>query len=229
MHYYQFNISDFALHAGHLTLEEEGIYRRLLDFYYDTEKPIPKETQLVVRRLRLGSSIDLFNSILDEFFTLEEDGWHNYRCDIEIKAYKSKAECARKNGRKGGRPPKNKGEETQSVNLDNPEKTGSKANQELLTNNHKPLTKVNKAFTKPPLQDVQALFHELGSMTCLDDGERFYDHYSANGWKVGKNSMKDWKATVRNWHKRNKDKQNEKNQQSGLTKAPVITLRDSNF
>ena len=36
---------------------------------------------------------------------------------------------------------------------------------------------------------------------CIEQGERFCDHYIANGWKVGgKTAMKDWKAAVRNWH-----------------------------
>jgi len=33
------------------------------------------------------------------------------------------------------------------------------------------------------------------------DAEKFYDYYSSNGWKVGKNAMKDWKASVRTWEK----------------------------
>lgn len=33
------------------------------------------------------------------------------------------------------------------------------------------------------------------------DAERFFDYYTSNGWKVGKNPMKDWQATVRNWEK----------------------------
>jgi uncharacterized protein YdaU (DUF1376 family) len=143
MHYYPFNIADFSLHTAHLTLEEEAVYRRLIDFYYDTETPIPKETQPVIRRLRLGSYLSEFEQVLSEFFTLEDDGWHSYRCDIEIKAYHDKADKARANGKKGGRPRKNKGIETQPVILANPDLTQTKANQELelRTKNHKPVTK----------------------------------------------------------------------------------------
>jgi hypothetical protein len=36
------------------------------------------------------------------------------------------------------------------------------------------------------------------------DPERFVDFYTSNGWKVGKNSMKDWKAAVRAWEKDDK-------------------------
>jgi uncharacterized protein YdaU (DUF1376 family) len=159
MHYYQFNIADFNLHTSHLTLEEEAIYRRLIDFYYDTEQPIPKETQPVMRRLRLVNHGDLVASILGEFFVLECDGWHNYRCDFELKAYKAKADSARANGKKGGRPRKNKGLETHPVILANPDLTQTKANYELLTTNQELVIKdidqsaINPVFKKPVEQD----------------------------------------------------------------------------
>lgn len=145
MHYYPFNIGDFNLHTSHLTLEEEGVFRRLLDFYYDTESPIPLITQPVIRRLRLVNYESIVESILEEFFVKMDDGWHNLRADIEISDYVSKGDIARNNGRKGGRPKKNRGSKTQSVILANPDLTQSKAkqelelvtsNQELLTNNY---------------------------------------------------------------------------------------------
>jgi hypothetical protein len=33
------------------------------------------------------------------------------------------------------------------------------------------------------------------------EAQRFVDYYTANGWRVGKNPMKDWRATVRTWEK----------------------------
>ena len=61
----------------------------------------------------------------------------------------------------------------------------------------------SRAFTRPSLQEILDYFTELGS--TADEANKFYDHYTANGWKVGKNAMKDWKATARNWN-RNKGK-----------------------
>lgn len=55
-----------------------------------------------------------------------------------------------------------------------------------------------KRFVKPSLEEVTAYVNEHGYKV---DPERFMDYYEANGWKVGKNAMKDWKATVRNWNK----------------------------
>lgn len=142
MNYYQFHIADFALHTSHLSLEEEGVYRRLLDHYYDTEAPIPKKTDPVIRRLRLVSQAQIVQSILDEFFVLKADGWHNLRADFEISEYNKKADKARENGMKGGRPKKNKElkeSETEPVILANPQETGLKANQEPRTSNQEPV------------------------------------------------------------------------------------------
>jgi len=139
MYYYKFNIADWHLATSHLSLEEEAIYFRLINYYYDTEKPIPEETQSVIRRLRLGSYSEIVGIILKEFFTLESNGWHHKRCDDEISQYHDKAEVNQVNGKKGGRPKK-----TQSVTKDNPDIT--------LTKNHKPLT-INQDITPVGVSD----------------------------------------------------------------------------
>ena len=51
-------------------------------------------------------------------------------------------------------------------------------------------------FIKPTLEEVQAYCNERQNNV---DAQRFIDYYSSNGWKVGKNPMKDWKAAVRTW------------------------------
>jgi len=134
MYYYKFNIADWHLATSHLSLEEEAIYFRLINYYYDTEQAIPEETQSVIRRLRLGSYSEIVGIILKEFFTLESDGWHHKRCDDEISQYHDKAEVNQINGKKGGRPKK-----TQTVSKDNPDIT--------LTKNHKPLTINHNIYT----------------------------------------------------------------------------------
>lgn len=53
-------------------------------------------------------------------------------------------------------------------------------------------------FAPPTLEEVTAYCRERGNGV---DPQRFIDHYTANGWKVGKNTMKDWKAAVRTWEK----------------------------
>ena len=158
MHYYQFNIGDWALHTSHLTLEEEAVYRRILDFYYDTELPIPQDIKPVIRRLRLSQHSEIVDIILDEYFYLEDDGWHNKRVDEEIEKYQARSDRAKANGAKGGRPPtpkvvehkanpkepRDNPEITQWVNSANPEESKSKANEELRTKNEELRTKNEK-------------------------------------------------------------------------------------
>lgn len=55
-----------------------------------------------------------------------------------------------------------------------------------------------KRFTAPTIEDVKAYCKERGNRV---DPERFIDYYTSNGWKVGKNPMKDWKAAVRTWER----------------------------
>lgn len=53
-------------------------------------------------------------------------------------------------------------------------------------------------FVKPTLEEVKAYCHERMNMV---DAEKFMNYYESNGWKVGKNPMKDWKAAIRTWEK----------------------------
>jgi uncharacterized protein YdaU (DUF1376 family) len=66
MHYYKFNIADWSLGTAHLSLTEEAIYFRLINFYYDSESPIQLETQSVFRRLRMANESVIAQQILDE-------------------------------------------------------------------------------------------------------------------------------------------------------------------
>ena len=93
-------------HTLHLTPEEDLAYRRLLDMYYDTESAIPKDILWVSRRLRMDSKI--VESVLNEFFELNDEGYKNYRADGEIADYHKFLEKQKANGRLGGRPKKGK-------------------------------------------------------------------------------------------------------------------------
>lgn len=59
----------------------------------------------------------------------------------------------------------------------------------------------SKRFIKPTPKDLVDYFESKGS--THDQAERFFNHYESNGWKVGRNSMKNWKSSVSNWLKNN--------------------------
>lgn len=58
-------------------------------------------------------------------------------------------------------------------------------------------------FVKPNRDDVRAYMIELN---MADLSQRFVDYYESNGWRVGRNAMKDWKAAVRTWKQQNNEK-----------------------
>jgi uncharacterized protein YdaU (DUF1376 family) len=145
MHYYTFNIGDYRRDTMHLSTMEHGIYRQLLDWYYLEEKPIPKITQSVIRRLRLVSEDEQKSlvNVLNDFFIETEEGWVQPKCDDEIAKYHHKAEVNADNGKRGGRPRKPK--KTQSVILGNRNESEEKAKQKAnsVTN------KLNNSYTTP--------------------------------------------------------------------------------
>lgn len=55
-----------------------------------------------------------------------------------------------------------------------------------------------KKFVPPTVEEVAAYCLERKNKV---DAAYFVDHYTSNGWKVGKQNMKDWKAAVRTWEK----------------------------
>lgn len=82
--------------------------------------------------------------------------------------------------------------------------------------NEKAGTKKSKRFVRPSVQDVEAYCQEKNLNV---NAQEFIDFYDSNGWKVGKNAMKDWKAACRNWHRRDAKEQEEKRIKSGKLRS----------
>jgi len=126
MHYYQFNIGDYASHTRHLSLMENLAYRLLLDLYYLHERPLNACSTAVARQIGMRENVVEVNAVLEEFFLLTDDGWINKRADIEIVQYRKKlaqaamagkASAAKRtfNGRSTDVQP-NKKQETRNIN-----------------------------------------------------------------------------------------------------------------
>lgn len=59
-----------------------------------------------------------------------------------------------------------------------------------------------KRFVPPTIEEVESYINEKGYSI---NPESFISYYESNGWMVGRNHMKDWKATVRNWNARDRN------------------------
>jgi len=101
VNYYTYHIGDYRTATAHLSLDEDATYKRLLDYQYDKECPIPDDPAVMARRLR--SSEKLVSAMLSEFFTLTDQGWVNLRVWNEVGKHQEFIDKQKHNGRKGGR------------------------------------------------------------------------------------------------------------------------------
>ncbi|MDR6857230.1 YdaU family protein [Variovorax guangxiensis] len=102
MNYFEFHIGDHAEATAHLSFTEDGALGRLLRKYYATERPLPADLKTVQRLVgaRTKEEREAVETVLQEFFELQNDGWHQSRCDAEIATFHEKQ--AGKEGAKEG-------------------------------------------------------------------------------------------------------------------------------
>ena len=99
MHYFQFNIGDYARDTAHLTEMEDLAYRRMLDLYYRSEKPLPESIDEIARLIRMRTHCDCIAIVLQDFFELHADGYRNGRADQELERTYSKSIKARESAK----------------------------------------------------------------------------------------------------------------------------------
>lgn len=97
MNYYPHHIGDYAKDTAHLTILEDGAYRRLLDLYYSSERPLPLNKEGLYRlvRARTKEEKKAVDTVLAEFFSEEISCWRNKRADQEILKANEEGEEAR--------------------------------------------------------------------------------------------------------------------------------------
>jgi uncharacterized protein YdaU (DUF1376 family) len=92
VNYWDRHIGDIIRDTVSLTMLEDGAYNRLLDQYYQTERPLPVDKKMVYRLARATSTSErkAVDFVLETFFRLEADGYHQKRCDTEIERFREK-------------------------------------------------------------------------------------------------------------------------------------------
>lgn len=95
MNHYPHHVGDYDSATAHLDWLEDMAYTRLLRLYYRAERPIPADIKEACRLVRArGRECKAVETVLSEFFSLQEDGWHNKRADEELAVYRDKASKA---------------------------------------------------------------------------------------------------------------------------------------
>lgn len=162
--------------------------------FYEAIKDLTKEQQAdawnAIFEYGLNQQEIEMNGVISVVFKLVKP-----QLDANLKRYE--------NGVKGGRP------KNQTITKQEP-------NNNLTETKVEPNVNVNvnvndnvnvKRFIKPTQQEVKEYMLQ---QSMQDESERFYNYYEANGWKVGKNPMKNWKAAVITWKKNTNEVQTNK-------------------
>jgi uncharacterized protein YdaU (DUF1376 family) len=202
MHYYQFNIGDYHAHTSHLDPLEDIAYRRMIDYCYLNEIPLPKDVVEIARLIRMRSHTDCIAVVLREFFTLVDGGYIQQRIGVDLAKYHEKSEKAKNSANARWNKQANKDAGLAYANALRPECEGN-ANHKPLTNNHKPLSIGKKAtrFTAPEKNIITEYFKEKGAP--VSEAEKFFYFYESKNWMVGRNKMKKWESAASGWISRN--------------------------
>lgn len=210
MHYYKFNIGDYQSHTAHLEPLEDIAYRRMIDWCYLHEKPLPPSIEEISRLIRMRSHSDCIANVLREFFIEHEDGYFCKRIEKEIEAYNEKSEKAKASAEARWLKTKKKIDNANALQTE----SECNANQEPLTINQEPDNTCEKQKSTPakqsvPFQAIIDLYHEMlpslprmlkltttrkgyirqrwiEDMPELDNWRNFFDHVSQSDFLMGR-------------------------------------------
>ena len=196
MHYYQFNIGDYKSHTEHLSEMEDLTYRRLLDWYYLHETPIPLEINESARQIRMRSHTDCIATVLQEYFERTDNGWIHHRADKEILKVGDKSQKASESAKVRWSKEKN------ANALPTQSECNATHNTLHITQDTKPIEKKQRGSRLPnKIENIQEWIDfcnkERPDLTAHNVYSQFRDYWIS---KAGSGGVKlDWFATWRNW------------------------------
>jgi uncharacterized protein YdaU (DUF1376 family) len=194
MHYFQFNIGDYQSHTAHLSDIEDLAYRRLLDWYYLHESPIPLDLNEVSRQIRMRPHSDCIASVLNEYFSHTSDGWIHHRANKEIAKVGEKSEKASESAKARW----NKAKDAIAL----PTQSECNATHNTLPITHNTVVKQNRGSRLQADFCLTDDWKEFCRKERLDlDPQKVFDGFK-DYWiaKPGQQGVKlDWFATWRNW------------------------------
>ena len=201
MHYYHHHIGDFLKATSRLTDAQSMAYLRLLWMYYDSEKPLPDDLEVLA--FQVGTDTKTVELILLSFFKRDESAWRHTRCDKEIEEYRQLIHKKRNAG-KASAERRSNSSSTGVEQVSNSVLTGVQ-----LTNNHKPITN-NQIKDKSAARGTRMLPNfempdewfdfckqHRPELNPNEVFESFRDYWVAMPGQKG--AKADWMATWRNW------------------------------
>ena len=204
-------VADYLADTAHLSAAEHGVYLMLLMTYWQRQGGLPMDEAKLTRIARVSEKdwLRVRDNVM-AFFRIQDGFLIQERMERELgfvreKTTKAKASASLRwsnsvaNGMRTHSERTANEERTQcsSVSVSVSEDTNTKTVQEPASAASAPPPKKAR-FSKPSLEEITAYCTERGNSV---DPQHWLDHYTSNGWKVGRNPMTDWRATVRTWER----------------------------
>ena len=166
-----------------------------LPSFYEAVKDLPDSERLgvydAVMRYGLFGEITELSPVGNALFLLMRP---------VIDSSQRRHRAAKANGAKGGAPEGNQNAKKTTEKQPKIEQEKERERERDIDSESDSETKPrSKRFRPPSLEEVAAYCKERASNV---DPAHFVDYYEARGWKLGKNTMKSWKAAVRSWEAR---------------------------
>ena len=193
MNYYPFHIGDYAAHTRYLTLMEDLAYRRMLDLYYVSEKPLEPAEQ-TARLIGMRDHVAEVEIILSDFFEATEAGFINKRANEEL----DKFSLMKQGGRDGAAKRWGKGGDREAIAPPSPPQSPPNSNQNQNQNQRKESTSVaarpTPARKKVSLPSDFAVSSRVSAWAIEKGFDRLPDHLDAFRRKAEMNAYRyaDW-------------------------------------
>ena len=205
---------DYVSGTMGMTFEEKGAYMDLLMLQFNRGH---MNTHMIQHTIG-----HLWEQVKSKFIQDEEGLWYNVRLDYEKDKRKTFTE-SRRNNIKPKEKPKN--EHSYETHMDSHmdshmENENENINKDINTNK-------SKCNFEEALDYISI---RLGIDQGKTEAQKFFNYYESNGWKVGKNPMKNWKAAANNWiTNSNTYAKGTTNNQRKLTKGEQFNLDGYNL
>ncbi|CAB4152749.1 Protein of unknown function DUF1376 [uncultured Caudovirales phage] len=200
---------DYVSGTMGMTFEEKGAYMDLLMLQFNRGH---MNTHMIQHTIG-----HLWEQVKCKFIQDNEGLWYNVRLDIEKDKRKTFTESRRNNIKGKTKPIENESYETHMNNHMKPHMENVNENINIDININKSKCKFDEA--------LEYFNIRLGEEQGKTEAQKFFNYYESNGWKVGKNPMKNWKAAANNWiTNSNTYAKGTSNNQRKLTKGEQFNL-----
>lgn len=195
MHYYPHHIGDFLRDTSSLSHKDAYVYLRLIWLYYESEKPLPDDPEVLAYKVGVRGEEQLISLLLRTFFRYDPDlkSHTHQRIDAEIAKYQRKASSARQANQSRWASESDLKSDTKS----DPQQIATN-NQEPETNNQEPVVVAAKRRKQIPADfypnETGVSAAEQKGINVAVELEKFRNYHQAKG-----SVMLDWQAAWRTW------------------------------